>query len=99
MCWRETVPRDGVAYILFVRTSKKGQIPRSPRRYFLGKVTIDNRRGTLEGMVPALDGVVGFNFASATAPKRSENAKRRCIQDREDVVVVFSFLFFYSFFL
>ena len=48
----------------------------------------------LEGMIPALDGVVSFNFASATAPKRSKNAKRHSIQDRADVVVVVSFLFF-----
>ena len=47
-------------------------------------------------MIPALDGVVSFNFASqATAPKRSKNAKRRCIQDRADVVVVVSLLLFY----
>jgi hypothetical protein len=46
-------------------------------------------------MISALDGVVSFKFASATAPKRSKNAKRRCIQDRADVLVVVSFLFFF----
>ena len=47
-------------------------------------------------MITALDGVASFNFASATAPKRSKNAKRHSIQDRADVVVVVSFLFFSS---
>ena len=49
-------------------------------------------------MIPALDGVVSFNFASATAPKRSKNAKRHSIQDQADVVVVVSFFLFFLFF-
>ncbi len=51
----------------------------------------------LEGMIPALDGVVSFNFASATAPKRSENAKRHSIKDQAGAVVVVSFFFFFFF--